>query len=84
MKLLSSILLVLSMSSSGYANSETIIHDSCWDGTFAYNYMTVIETEDKLVIKGKGSTILPVISGGWGAPRVQRILEIDKDNCSFS
>ena len=49
--------IVLTMASIGRAEKPKIIHNNCWDHSFSYNYMTVIETEEKIHFLVKGSDL---------------------------
>lgn len=64
------------------ANAQ-VLHDNCWDHSFAYNYMTIEKGSDTLNISLKGSTIFNLSADSWDS-NTSKTFEIPLDQCRFS
>ena len=64
------------------ANAQ-ILHDNCWDQSFAYNYMTIEKETNHLKVVLSGSTIFNLNANSWEANSTKTI-SIPLDYCRFS
>jgi len=69
------------MTSVSHGSGLDPIFDRCWDGSFAYNTLTVSETEETIDFSFGGATIMPVEAGDLSGYQTIRSISFNKNDC---